>query len=215
MIKKYEVLSNVQKSGIVAVVRGSSADDAHKTSVACIKGGVKAIEVAFTAPHADKTIEKLSEEYADDDSVIIGAGTVLEPESARLALMAGAEFVVSPSFNQEVAKMCNLYGVSYIAGCFSPREAQLAMEYGVEVVKIFPAGLTGVMTISEFKGPFPQMEIMPSGGVSLDNLADWFKAGAFVVGVGGQLVGPAKTGDYAQVTENAKKFHEAFAKLNA
>lgn len=215
MIKKYEVLNNVQKAGIVAVVRGNSADDAYKTSVACIEGGVKAIEVAFTAPHADQTIAKLTEKYADDDSVIIGAGTVLEPVSARLALMAGAEFVVSPSFNKEVAKMCNLYGVSYMAGCFTPREAQVAMEYGVDVVKIFPAALVGAKAISEFKGPFPQMSIMPTGGVSLDNLSEWFAAGAFVVGVGGQLVGPAKTGDYAKVTENAKKFHEAFAKLNA
>ena len=128
-------------------------------------------------------------------------------------MIAGAKFIVSPSYNEEVAKLCNLYAVPYMPGCFTPSEVQQALMTGADVVKIFPGALVGPKIISEMQGPFPQAKIMPSGGVSLDNLKDWFAAGAFCCGAGGSLVGPGASEDYVQVTKNAKKFHEELLKI--
>lgn len=208
MLPRYESLKAVKRAGVLAVVRGRSEENAYKISKASIEGGVKAIELAFTSPNADLTIKRLNEEYVNDPEVIIGAGTVLDPATARMAMIAGAKFIVSPSFNEDVAKLCNLYAVPYMPGCFTPTEVQKALMSGADVVKIFPGAIAGQKMISELQGPFPQVNIMPSGGVSLDNLKDWLEAGAFCVGAGGSLVGPGADGDYAQVTENAKKFHE-------
>jgi 2-dehydro-3-deoxyphosphogluconate aldolase/(4S)-4-hydroxy-2-oxoglutarate aldolase len=213
MLPKYEALKAVEKAGILAVVRGRSEENAYKISKASIKGGVKAIELAFTSPNADVTIKKLNEEYADDPEVVVGAGTVLDPATARMAMVAGAKFIVSPSYNAEVAKICNLYAVPYMPGCFTPTEVQSALMTGADVVKIFPGAIAGQKMIPELQGPFPQANIMPSGGVSLDNMKDWFKAGAFCVGAGGSLVGPGADGDYDQVTENAKKFHAELMRI--
>lgn len=213
MLPKYEALKAVEKAGVLAVVRGRSEENSYKISAASIKGGVKAIELAFTSPNADVTIKRLNEDYADDPEVVVGAGTVLDPATARMAMIAGAKFIVSPSYNEEVAKLCNLYAVPYMPGCFTPTEVQQALMTGADVVKIFPGAIAGIKMIPELQGPFPQANIMPSGGVSLDNMADWFNAGAFVVGAGGSLVGPGADGDYDQVTENAKKFHEEFLRI--
>ncbi len=202
MLKKYEALRAVENAGVLAVVRGKSEENSYEISKASIAGGVKAIELAFTSPNADTTIKHLSEEYQDDPSVVVGAGTVLDGATARMAMIAGAKFIVSPSYNEEVAKLCNLYA-----------EVQQALMTGADVVKIFPGALVGPKIISEMQGPFPQAKIMPSGGVSLDNLKDWFAAGAFCCGAGGSLVGPGANEDYAQVTKNAKKFHEELLKI--
>lgn len=213
-LNKYASLSAVKKAGVIAVVRGKNEENSFKTAEACIKGGVTAIELAFTSPNADVTIKKLSEKYSKQNEVIIGAGTVLDPSTARMAIIAGAKFIVSPSFNKETAKICNLYAIPYVPGCFTPTEVQEALIYGSEVVKIFPGGIAGRRIISEIHGPFPYVQIMPSGGVSLNNLKDWFDNGAFVVGVGGSLVGPAANEDYDQVQTNASKFHEQFEKIS-
>lgn len=213
MLKKYEALKAVENAGILAVVRGKSEENSYEISKASITGGVKAIELAFTSPNADTTIKRLSEEYQDDPSVVVGAGTVLDGATARMAMIAGAKFIVSPSYNEEVAKLCNLYAVPYMPGCFTPSEVQQALMTGADVVKIFPGALVGPKIISEMQGPFPQAKIMPSGGVSLDNLKDWFAAGAFCCGAGGSLVGPGASEDYVQVTKNAKKFHEELLKI--
>ncbi|WP_288488595.1 bifunctional 2-keto-4-hydroxyglutarate aldolase/2-keto-3-deoxy-6-phosphogluconate aldolase [uncultured Limosilactobacillus sp.] len=213
MLKKYEALKAVENAGVLAVVRGKSEENSYEISKASIAGGVKAIELAFTSPNADTTIKRLSEEYQDDPSVVVGAGTVLDGATARMAMIAGAKFIVSPSYNEEVAKLCNLYAVPYMPGCFTPSEVQQALMTGADVVKIFPGALVGPKIISEMQGPFPQAKIMPSGGVSLDNLKDWFAAGAFCCGAGGSLVGPGANEDYAQVTKNAKKFHEELLKI--
>lgn len=213
MLPKYEALKAVQKAGVLAVVRGTSEENAYKTAAASIKGGIKAIELAFTSPNADVTIKRLNDDYADDPDVVVGAGTVLEPATARLAMMAGAKFIVSPSYNPDVAAICNLYAVPYIPGCFSPTEVQHALSTGADVVKVFPGAIAGIKMISEIHGPFPQANIMPSGGVNLDNLKDWFAAGAFCCGAGGSLVGAGAKGDYDQVTENAKKFAAELARI--
>lgn len=213
MLPKYEALKAVEKCGVVAVVRGRSEENSYKISKASIEGGVTAIELAFTSPNADVTIKRLSEEYKDDDSVVVGAGTVLDVATARLAIIAGAKFIVSPSYKREVAELCNLYAVPYMPGCFTPTEVQTALETGADVIKIFPGAIAGVKMIPELRGPFPQANIMPSGGVSLANMEDWFNAGACVVGAGGSLVGPGADGKYDEVRENARKFHEKFLQI--
>lgn len=210
MLVEFDSIKRVQKAGVVAVVRGYSEENAYQVAKACIKGKVTAIELAFTSPNADTTINKLCKEYHDDPRVIIGAGTVLDAATARIAIITGAKFIVSPSFNKETAKLCNLYEVPYIPGCFSPTEVQTAMKYGADVIKVFPASVAGKKVIKEMHGPFPNINIMPTGGINLKNMREWFENGAFVVGVGGSLVGPGDKDDYRAVTENAKQFHKEY-----
>ena len=211
-MQKYDYLNRLINTGCVAVVRGDDADEAVKTVDAVIAGGVTGIELTFTVPHADKALDELSEKYGDREDVLIGAGTVLDPATARLAIIAGAKFIVSPSFNADVAKICNLYSIPYTPGCFTPTEIQTALEAGVDLVKVFPGSVAGPAMVKALHGPFPQLAIMPTGGVSLDNLETWFDAGVTLVGAGSNLTAAAKTGDYAGVTAKAKKYR---AKLDA
>ena len=211
-MQKYDYLNRLINTGCVAVVRGDDADEAVKTVDAVIAGGVTGIELTFTVPHADKALDELSEKYGDREDVLIGAGTVLDPATARLAIIAGAKFIVSPSFNADVAKICNLYSIPYTPGCFTPTEIQTALEAGVDLVKVFPGSVAGPAMVKALHGPFPQLAIMPTGGVSLDNLEPWFDAGVTLVGAGSNLTAAAKTGDYAGVTATAKKYR---AKLDA
>lgn len=205
-LQKSDTLNKIAHAGIVSVVRGSTKEQAYKAAVACIDGGVRGIELTFTAPHADEIIAELHTKYADDKDVLIGAGTVLDAATARIAIIAGAAFIVSPAFSEEVAKLCNLYAVPYIPGCMTPTDVQTALTYGAEIVKVFPGSIVGQSMVSELQGPFPQVNVMITGGVSLDNVKQWFAKGATVLGVGGKLVGPAADNDFEQVTENAKAF---------
>ena len=211
-MQKVEILKNIEAAGVIAVVRGDSPEQATKTSEAAMNGGVKGIELTFTVPHADQVIAKLSEKFADTNAVI-GAGTVLDTTTARLAIMAGAQFIVAPTFDPDVARLCNLYEIPYIPGCMSVTEMQTAMQYGSSLVKMFPGNILTPKMIGDVKAPFPQISIMPSGGVNLDNLKDWFAAGATVVGAGGNLVGPGDKGDFDTVTENAKKYMAEFKRI--
>ena len=214
-MQKYDYLNRLVNTGCVAVVRGNDADEAVKTVDAVIAGGVTGIELTFTVPHADKALDELSEKYADRDDVLIGAGTVLDPATARLAIIAGAKFIVSPSFNADVAKICNLDSIPYTPGCFTPTEIQTALEAGVDLVKVFPGSVAGPAMVKALHGPFPQLAIMPTGGVSLDNLETWFDAGVTLVGAGSNLTAAAKTGDYAGVTETAKKYRAKLDEIKA
>ncbi|MEG1094998.1 MAG: bifunctional 2-keto-4-hydroxyglutarate aldolase/2-keto-3-deoxy-6-phosphogluconate aldolase, partial [Lactococcus sp.] len=166
-------------------------------------------ELTYSVPRANDVIADLVATYAGTD-VMIGAGTVLEATSARLAIIAGAQFIVSPTFNKEVAKICNLYQIPYIPGVMTPLEAQTAMEYGSELIKLFPGDITGPAMIKDLKGPFPYINVMPSGGVNESNVAEWFKVGATAVSAGGGVTAPALTGDYAGVKVNAEKFMRAY-----
>ncbi|MDK7181792.1 bifunctional 4-hydroxy-2-oxoglutarate aldolase/2-dehydro-3-deoxy-phosphogluconate aldolase [Lacticaseibacillus rhamnosus] len=208
-MKKFDLLNRLVNAGVVAVIRSDNAKDAIKLSDAVIAGGVTGIELTFTVPHADQAITALTEKYADDETVIIGAGTVLDPVSARIAIMNGADFIVSPSFNAEVAKICNLYSIPYTPGCLTPTEIQQALTAGVDIVKLFPGSITGPSMVKAVKAPFPNVSIMPTGGVNLDNMGDWFKAGVTLVGAGSNLTAAAKNGDYAGVTRTAERYHEA------
>lgn len=199
-MRKYEVLNKIEEMGVIAVVRAKSPDEAKRIALACMAGGVNAIEIAFTVPGAQKVIEALTEEFGD--KLLVGAGTVLDSETARIAILSGAKYIVSPSFDQETAKLCNRYQVPYMAGCMTITEMVRAMEAGTDVIKLFPGSAFGPSFISAVKGPLPQAVLMPTGGVSLENVGDWIKNGCIAVGVGGNL----SKGSSEDITKTAKEF---------
>lgn len=203
-------IKRIVAAGIIAVIRGFSEENSFQIASACIKGEVNAIEIAFTSPNAEITIKRLKERYSQKSSIIIGAGTVLDPFTARLAIVNGAEFIVSPSFNVETAKICNLYQIPYIPGCYTLTEIQTALTYGADVIKLFPGTIAGSNAISEIHGPFPNVNIVPTGGISYKNMIEWFKNGAIAVGIGGSMTSPGKKGDYQSVMQNAHEFHKKF-----
>lgn len=207
-VKKHETVNAIIESGVVAVVRAESKDQGMKIIEAVKAGGIKALEITLTVPGAVDIIKDLVEQYKDDD-VIIGAGTVLDPESARACILAGAKYIVSPCFDEDMVKMCNRYAIPVMPGVMTPKEVVAALELGVDICKVFPGNAFGPSIISAFKGPMPQGNYMPTGGVSLDNVSEWIDKGAIAVGAGSVLTKGAKTGDYALVEETAKKFVEA------
>lgn len=209
-MEKEQVLSKMTEAGLVAVVRASNAEEAIKISDACLEGGCPSIELTFTVPGAHKVIEALAAKY-NKGEMLLGAGTVLDSETARTAILAGANYIVSPGFNLETAKLCNRYRVPYMPGCMTITEVLTAMEAGADIIKIFPADLFGPTIIKDIKGPLPHAKLMPTGGVDVDNVDQWIKAGAVAVGAGSSLTKGAKTGDYAAITETAKQF---IAKIN-
>ncbi|WP_295284282.1 bifunctional 2-keto-4-hydroxyglutarate aldolase/2-keto-3-deoxy-6-phosphogluconate aldolase [Veillonella sp.] len=206
---KLQVIETVKKIGVVAVIRGNTPDEAVQISEACIAGGVTAIEVAFTTPRAHEAILTLSEKYKDNAQVVIGAGTVLDAETARMAILNGAAFVVSPAFDEATIKLCNRYRVACMPGTTTIQGVIQALELGADIVKVFPGEVVGSKFIKAVKGPLPQAQMMPTGGVSIDNVAEWFKAGAVAVGAGGALTGGGKS--LTEITETAKKIVVAVA----
>ncbi len=204
---RIETLAKIKEAGIVAVVRAESIDQAERIAEACIEGGVAAIELTFTVPRADKLIEAMSAKY-NGGEIIIGAGTVLDPETARMAILCGAEYIVSPYFDPETVRLCNRYGIPSMPGIFTPTEAVAAMEAGADVLKVFPGDVATPNFIKSVLGPLPQAQMMPSGGVDVDNVEKWIKAGAIAVGAGSSLTAGAKTGDYKKIAETGKLFVE-------
>jgi len=204
-MKKQEVLRRIQDCGVVAVVRAENEDQALKIAAACIKAGIAAIEITFTVPGAADVIKRLAQEYSKGE-VIIGAGTVLDPETARIAILAGAQYVVSPCLNEEVVKLCLRYQIACMPGAMTIREVVACMEAGADIVKVFPGELFGPAFIKAVKGPIPQAQMMPTGGVALDNVGEWIKAGCVAVGVGGSLTAGAKTGDYESIAAIGAQF---------
>lgn len=205
-MKKLTVLSKITKSGVVAVVRGDSAQQAIDISDACIRGKLYGIEVTFTVQDADQVIKQLVSKHKTNADVVIGAGTVLDAHTARIAILAGAEFIVSPTFDKDTAKLCNLYQVPYMPGCLTITEMKQALEYGVDIIKLFPGNGFGTSFLKAVKAPMPQVNIMPTGGVSLENVDEWIQNGAVAVGVGGNLVAPAAHGDFDQITAYAMEY---------
>lgn len=208
LVKKHETVRAIIESGVVAVIRAGSKDEGVKIIEAVKAGGIKALEITLTVPGAVDIIKDLVELYKDED-VIIGAGTVLDPESARACILAGAKYVVSPYFDEATVKMCNRYAVPIMPGVMTPKEVVSALELGVDICKVFPGNAFGPSIISAFKGPLPQGNYMPTGGVSLDNVSEWIGKGAIAVGAGSVLTNGAKTGDYKLVEETARQFVEA------
>lgn len=212
-MKKQKILKKLEDAGVIAVVRGRSKEEAIKASQALVTGGVVGLEVTFTVPNAVQVIETLSAQYQGDEKVVVGAGTVLDAVTDRLAIMAGAEFVVSPTFDLETAEICNLYQMPYLPGCMTITEMKVALKAGADIIKLFPGSAYGPSIISGFKAPMPQLNIMPTGGVSLENMAEWFRAGVVAVGVGGNLLAPATKGDFEGVTAIAKQYAEKYAEI--
>ncbi|HAX72038.1 MAG TPA: bifunctional 2-keto-4-hydroxyglutarate aldolase/2-keto-3-deoxy-6-phosphogluconate aldolase [Firmicutes bacterium] len=204
-MKKFEILTQLSKVGVVAVVRAENEEQGTEIAKACLAGGITAIEVTFTVPRADQLIYNLSQTF-NQGELLIGAGTVLDSETARIAILNGAQYIVSPAFDLATAKLCNRYAIPYLAGCMTITEIVTAMEAGVDIVKVFPGSAYGPDFIKAIKGPLPQANIMPTGGVNLDNVEQWIKCGCIAVGVGGDLTASAKVGDYAKITDLAKQF---------
>jgi 2-dehydro-3-deoxyphosphogluconate aldolase/(4S)-4-hydroxy-2-oxoglutarate aldolase len=203
-IAKIEVLGKIVDSGLVCVIRADTPDQAARIAEACALGGVAALEITFTVPGASGVIEHLAKNFAG--KILVGAGTVLDPETARIAILAGAQYLVSPSVNKETARLCNRYQIPYLPGAGTIGEVVLAMECGADIVKVFPGEILGPAFVKAVKGPLPQASLMPTGGVSIENVSKWIEAGAVAVGVGGNLTAGAKTGDYASITKLAKQF---------
>ncbi|MDI3535013.1 MAG: 2-dehydro-3-deoxyphosphogluconate aldolase / (4S)-4-hydroxy-2-oxoglutarate aldolase [Thermosediminibacterales bacterium] len=212
MIPKYENLKRILESGIIAVVRAESPEQALKIAGACKEGGITSIEITMTVPGAIDVIKQVASAYPKDQ-ILVGAGTVLDAETARAAMLAGAEYIVSPHLNQEVVKICNRYQKICMPGAMTIKEIVEAMEAGADVVKLFPGSLFGPKIIKAVKGPLPQAELIPTGGVSLDNVEEWIKAGAAAVGVGGDLTKEAiQKNDYSIITQKARQFVEKIKK---
>jgi len=206
-MNKQEVLSKIKQGKLVAVVRADSAEQAFKIVDACIEGGVVAIEITYTVPGATEIIKELRAKY-NSNQIIIGAGSVLDTETARVSILAGAQYVVSPCLNKEVVKLCNRYQIACMPGAMTVKEVMECMEAGADIIKVFPGEILGPRFIKAVKGPIPYATMMPTGGVSLENVQDWIRAGAVAVGAGGSLTGGAKSGDYDSITQTAKEFIE-------
>lgn len=211
MLPRHAVINKIVDAGLVAVVRAESSEQAARIADACIKGGVAAIEITFTVPGAADVIKDLAGTYKSGE-IIIGAGTVLDSETARIAILAGAQYVVSPSVNFDTIRLCNRYQVPVMPGAATIKEIVEAMEAGADIVKVFPGETLGPTFVKAVKGPLPQAPLMPTGGVSLDNVAEWIKAGCVAVGVGGNLTAGAKKGDWQSITDLGREF---IAKIRA
>jgi 2-dehydro-3-deoxyphosphogluconate aldolase/(4S)-4-hydroxy-2-oxoglutarate aldolase len=208
-------LQRVLDCGIVAVVRFSAPGPLVDVVEALAAGGVTVAEVTFTVPGALDVIRAARQRLGD--RVLLGAGTVLDPETARAALLAGAEFIVSPAVNAEVIRLCRRYDKLVMPGAFTPTEVLSAWEAGADVVKVFPADVVGPAFFKALRGPLPQVKLMPTGGVDLSTAAEFLKAGAVCLGVGGQLVDPAAVaaGDFARITDTARKYAEVVRRHRA
>jgi len=210
-LDKWDVIKRIIDTGIVAVVRAESPEQAVKIAQAVKAGGIDAIEITMTVPGAIDVIKEMKKAYPNNE-ILIGAGTVLDAETARLAMLAGAEFFVSPYFNPDMVKLCNRYRKVTMPGAMSIKEIVEVMESGADFVKLFPGSAFGPSMVKAVLGPLPYAQIIPTGGVSLENAGEWIKAGCPAVGVGGELTKGAKTGNYKEVEETARKFVEAVKK---
>jgi len=204
---KIQVLQTIRDVGIIPVVRAQSADEAMKAIDAIRAGGVSLLEITMTVPGALGVIEEVSQRYGAE--ALVGAGTVLDGETARACILAGAQFIVSPSLDLETIAVCRRYGVAVMPGALTPTEVVQAWTAGADFVKVFPAGaLGGASYIKALKAPLPQIELVPTGGVSLKTAEDFIKAGASALGVGADLVDlkAIREGQQQVITERAREY---------
>jgi 2-dehydro-3-deoxyphosphogluconate aldolase/(4S)-4-hydroxy-2-oxoglutarate aldolase len=207
---KEKALTKIREVGLVPIVRAPSPEDAMRAAEAIVAGGIGIAEITMTVPGALKVMEAVAERYGD--KVLLGAGTILDTETCRAAILAGAEFIVTPSLDVRVIEMARRYSKPIFPGALTPTEVLTAWQAGADMVKIFPCGpVGGAKYIKALKGPFPQIEMVPTGGVNLETTPEFIKAGAAAVAVGGELVDlkALKEGKLDQITEMAKKFVEA------
>lgn len=203
----------LRRVGVIAVVRAPSAESAIAGVEALVRGGVTGIEITYSTPEAPRVIAHLADRFGD--SILLGAGTVIEPAHAATAAAAGASFLVSPGVSLPVARAMLDTGLSTMLGALTPTEVMAAVELGADVVKIFPAGLGGPKLISSFRGPFPDVRMMPTGGVSVDNLAEWLATGVVAVGAGGELISTSDlaAGRFDLIEARARAISTRYAEL--
>ena len=202
---KLEQMQQIEACGIVAIIRANSANELIEAAAAIHAGGVNVIEVTMTTPNALQVINDVSSTYGD--TVLVGAGSVLDAETARAVMLSGADFVVSPVTKPDVIEICNRYGKVVIPGAFTPTEILMAWETGADYVKVFPSSGVGADYIKDVKAPLPQIPLVPTGGISAENAADFITAGATALGVGSALVNNQliAAGEFASLTERAEK----------
>ena len=197
----------------MAIIRAESPDKLVDVAEALVAGGVEVIEVTFTVPRVTQVLEKVAEKLGS--RILLGAGTVLDAETARVAILSGAEFIVSPGVNLDVIELCRRYSKLVMPGALTPTEVVTAWQAGADIVKIFPSELTGAKYIKALKAPLPQIRMMPTGGVNLDTAEEFLKAGACALGIGGSLVEPkaVATGDLKRIEGLARQYVEIVRKF--
>jgi 2-dehydro-3-deoxyphosphogluconate aldolase/(4S)-4-hydroxy-2-oxoglutarate aldolase len=202
------IVRQIADGGVVAVIRLQDGSKLRAVVNALARGGITALEVTMTVPRAIELIAEIAPSLPP--GFLLGAGTVVDPDTARAAVKAGARYIVSPVFRPAVVEAAHAAGAAAMPGCFSPTEILAAWDAGADVVKVFPATALGPGYFKDLKGPMPHVRLMPTGGVSLENAAEWIRAGAVAVGVGGALVDPklVAAGDFAGITERARRFVE-------
>jgi len=213
---KQAIMAAISGIGIVPIVRTDSADGAVKAIEAVYRGGIRVAEITMTVPGAIKALEKLADQFGD--RIILGAGTVLDPETARICMLAGAQFFVTPALKLSTIEMAKRYSMPIMPGALTPTEVLTAWEAGADAVKIFPCGTVGgAKYIKALKAPFPHIEMVPTGGVSLETCGDFLKAGACAVGVGAELIDAAniRAGKFEVFEERARQFSNAVSKARA
>ena len=206
-MNQQDVLRRINEVGVIPVVRAASAEEAIQVIEAIKMGGLSILEITMTVPHAVKVIEEVADRYGDE--VVVGAGTVLDPETARACILAGASFVVSPSFNIHTIELCRRYSIAVFPGALTPTEVVTAWQAGADAVKVFPCGAVGgAKYLASLKAPLPQIDMIPTGGVSLATAARFIAAGAFALGVGADLVDltAIRSGEPEKVTEAARAY---------
>src|SRR5690348_12992748 len=208
-------LDRVLDRAIVAVIRAESPEKLVDVAEALVAGGVEVMEVTFTVPRATQVLEKVAEKLGK--RILLGAGTVLDTETARAAILAGAEFIVSPAVNLEVIEMCRRYSKLVMPGALTPTEVVTAWQAGADIVKIFPSELTGPKYIKALRAPLPQIRMMPTGGVNLDTAEEFLKCGACALGIGGSLVEPkaVAAGDMKRIESLARQYVEVVERFRA
>lgn len=212
---KAVVMNRLREIGLVPVLRADSEDQALALATAVAAGGVNVMEVTMTVPGAIRVMARLAKERPD---ILIGAGTVLDPETARICILEGATFVVSPALNVKTIEMCHRYGIAVLPGALTPTEVITAWQAGADVVKVFPASaMGGAKYLKALKAPMPQLELIPTGGVSQATAVEFLEAGAFALGVGADLVNPKAIteGHPETITESAAKYLEIVRKFRA
>src|SRR5262249_1695057 len=206
-MNKSEVADIIKRTGLIPVIRAESGEQAIRAVEALKEGGLAILEITMTVPGAVGVIEQVARRHGSE--AVVGAGTVLDAETARTCIMAGAQFIVSPALDLQTISCCRRYGIAVIPGALTPTEVVAAWSAGADFVKVFPAGaLGGAKYIKALKAPLPQIDLIPTGGVSLETAADFIKAGAAAVGVGSELVDPKalSQGQDRIITERAKQF---------
>lgn len=208
-MKKFEILNKIHENYLVAVVRGQGFESTVKMIQSIVEGGIKNIEITYTTPKASELIEH----FSAHNEICVGAGTVMSRETADEAIRRGAQYIVSPHLDTDVAELCNLHHIPYLPGCGTATEITEAMKAGVDVIKVFPGGILGASFIKDIKGPLPHANLMPSGGVNKNNMTDWYDNGAFAIGIGSALAKGYDGNNPEVVKNNTAEFVKVYEKI--